>query len=413
MPIVICPAGRKMRQLLAKALGLGEAFAEASRKGELEELTDLEASALATLQSWGFASDAAMNALAVAREEPNSSETAESLAERLRVWLCLHLPEDEIPEAFAAGKGQFEVRTAREPAKESSKDTKAAKAKQAEEELFQWLHEALKRAMEDEASAEAFLASVQVLLEIEEPTEEEAQEAMAGALELLAAEEVPEAVLNELQSRWGAVRALQLEAQSGPDVELAEGGGDVQEAEADAAEQALGSHAFAEPTVQAVPERRSGRSWFGWRADPKILAEEAKEWQKGPQGQKMKKARETLPASKVQAELQKLLSGHQVVLVHGETGSGKTTQIGQFILDAAAGSPARIVVTQPRRFAAISVARRVAEERGEQLGQGAVGYMVRGDTKMRADRCQLLFCQSMFRKGVDPRPSCMPPGSSR
>ncbi|CAE7246857.1 dhx29 [Symbiodinium sp. CCMP2456] len=64
---------RKMRQLLAKALGLGEAFAEASRRGELEELTDLEATALATLQSWGFASDAAMNALAVAREETGCS----------------------------------------------------------------------------------------------------------------------------------------------------------------------------------------------------------------------------------------------------------------------------------------------------------------------------------------------------
>ena len=48
-------------------------------------------------------------------------------------------------------------------------------------------------------------------------------------------------------------------------------------------------------------------------------------------------------SSEVKDELAKLLASNQVILVHGETGSGKTTQIGQFVVDGTAGPPARVV----------------------------------------------------------------------
>lgn len=63
----------------------------------------------------------------------------------------------------------------------------------------------------------------------------------------------------------------------------------------------------------------------------------------------------------------------QVVIVSGETGCGKTTQIPQFILesqiDMASGAACSIICTQPRRISAMSVSERVAYERGEKLGE--------------------------------------------
>ena len=69
---------------------------------------------------------------------------------------------------------------------------------------------------------------------------------------------------------------------------------------------------------------------------------------------------------------------NQVVIVAGETGCGKTTQVPQYLLEDAhaRGKHCRIVCSQPRRISAITVAERVAWERGEALG-GSVGYAVR------------------------------------
>lgn len=76
-------------------------------------------------------------------------------------------------------------------------------------------------------------------------------------------------------------------------------------------------------------------------------------------------------------EILAAVAAHQVLLISGETGCGKTTQIPQYILDHAWSNkqPCRILCTQPRRIAAIMVATRVAEERGEALGK-TVGYRV-------------------------------------
>ncbi|VDM21080.1 unnamed protein product [Hydatigera taeniaeformis] len=76
-------------------------------------------------------------------------------------------------------------------------------------------------------------------------------------------------------------------------------------------------------------------------------------------------------------EFLKMLDENQVVVISGETGCGKTTQLPQYLLEHAVlqgyGSCTRIVVTQPRRISAISVAERVATERGQRLGED-IGY---------------------------------------
>ncbi len=83
-----------------------------------------------------------------------------------------------------------------------------------------------------------------------------------------------------------------------------------------------------------------------------------------------------LPVNQHRAEILALLQQHQVLVVCGETGSGKTTQLPQLCLAAGRGVRGLIGHTQPRRIAARTVAMRIAEELGSPLGQ-AVGFKVR------------------------------------
>ena len=85
---------------------------------------------------------------------------------------------------------------------------------------------------------------------------------------------------------------------------------------------------------------------------------------------------ESLPVSQRKAEIKKLLSEHQVIVVAGETGSGKTTQLPKMCLELEFGNLGTIGHTQPRRIAARSVAARIAEELQTELGD-LVGYKVR------------------------------------
>ena len=86
--------------------------------------------------------------------------------------------------------------------------------------------------------------------------------------------------------------------------------------------------------------------------------------------------RQSLPIYKLKEQLLKAVNDNQVLVVIGETGSGKTTQITQYLAEAGYTSRGRIACTQPRRVAAMSVAKRVAEEFGCRLGQ-EVGYTIR------------------------------------
>lgn len=91
-----------------------------------------------------------------------------------------------------------------------------------------------------------------------------------------------------------------------------------------------------------------------------------------------------LPVVAHRQELLTALADHQVVVVAGETGSGKSTQLPKLCLELGQGVEAMIGHTQPRRLAARTVAERVAEELGAPVG-GAVGYAVRFTDKVSDD----------------------------
>ncbi|MGE8617276.1 MAG: helicase-related protein, partial [Achromobacter spanius] len=85
---------------------------------------------------------------------------------------------------------------------------------------------------------------------------------------------------------------------------------------------------------------------------------------------------EDLPVSARRQEIARAIAGHQVVIVSGETGSGKTTQLPKICLELGRGRQKMIGHTQPRRLAATSVAKRIAEELNTPMGE-VVGYQVR------------------------------------
>ena len=87
---------------------------------------------------------------------------------------------------------------------------------------------------------------------------------------------------------------------------------------------------------------------------------------------------ENLPISEKRDEIRTLIEAHQVVIVCGTTGSGKTTQLPKIVREAGFGKTGRIGITQPRRLAATGMARRVAEEMQTAYGHG-VGCQVRFD----------------------------------
>ncbi|XP_023236112.1 probable ATP-dependent RNA helicase YTHDC2 [Centruroides sculpturatus] len=100
--------------------------------------------------------------------------------------------------------------------------------------------------------------------------------------------------------------------------------------------------------------------------------------------------KQNLPIASYRDEIVQTIFCHQVVLITGDTGCGKTTQIPQFILDHChtIGQPCRIICTQPRRLATLSVAERVAAERDEKVGQ-TVGYQIRLESSAIATQFQL------------------------
>ncbi|KAL1440712.1 hypothetical protein MTO96_009260 [Rhipicephalus appendiculatus] len=111
--------------------------------------------------------------------------------------------------------------------------------------------------------------------------------------------------------------------------------------------------------------------------------------------QSMLDFRKKLPAYTMREEIIEVIEKNRVVVISGETGSGKTTQVPQFILDSyiekGLGSLCKIICTQPRRISAISVAERVAAERAERCGESA-GYHIRLECRAPRDRGSILFC---------------------
>jgi ATP-dependent helicase HrpA len=141
-------------------------------------------------------------------------------------------------------------------------------------------------------------------------------------------------------------------------------------------------------SLDSVSSRDFGRLLGRWRGlsrrpEPKKLealaadiAASAERRQRRAQSKPPIRLDESLPITARAEEIVKLIREHQVVVIAGETGSGKTTQLPKLCLAAGRGEAGLIGCTQPRRLAARSVARRVAEELGTQLGD-KVGFQVR------------------------------------
>ncbi|KAK4169675.1 ATP-dependent RNA helicase [Cladorrhinum sp. PSN259] len=136
----------------------------------------------------------------------------------------------------------------------------------------------------------------------------------------------------------------------------------------------------------ANPENRQFASDLRKGRTAQSAPEEVPEWKRAvvPKDQSLgkrtdmtiKEQRESLPVYVFREQLIQAVKENQVLIVVGETGSGKTTQLTQYLAEAGFTNYGMIGCTQPRRVAAVSVAKRVSEEVGCQLGQ-EVGYTIR------------------------------------
>ena len=121
------------------------------------------------------------------------------------------------------------------------------------------------------------------------------------------------------------------------------------------------------------------------------------EWQAKqslPAQQRMMQTRRNLPAWNLQDAIVDAVTNSQVTIISGETGSGKSTQSVQFVLDdmikRGLGEAANIICTQPRRISALGLADRVADERCARVGE-EIGYAIRGESKQRAGVTKITF----------------------
>jgi small subunit ribosomal protein S24e len=157
------------------------------------------------------------------------------------------------------------------------------------------------------------------------------------------------------------------------------------------------SQDFFAPTVGSTTSRHRDGPIFQRNLFPKSqrLLEGRKAYLSDPKLERIRTARMSLPVYSQGKEVLDHIANNDVTICMAATGSGKTTQIPQMILDdyidRGEGAKCNIICTQPRRLAAISVADRVAKERGEVLGK-SIGYHVRFDSKLPLPDGSITFC---------------------
>ncbi|GLV45680.1 maleless [Carabus blaptoides fortunei] len=126
-----------------------------------------------------------------------------------------------------------------------------------------------------------------------------------------------------------------------------------------------------------------------------LLSDSRNKLQTCPDIQASNKQRHKLPVATMRGPIMEAINDNPVVIIRGNTGCGKTTQVCQFILDdyiaSGQGAWCNIVVTQPRRISAVSVSERVAAERCETIGQ-SIGYSVRFESVLPRPYASVLFC---------------------
>ncbi|KAK9882966.1 hypothetical protein WA026_001182 [Henosepilachna vigintioctopunctata] len=175
--------------------------------------------------------------------------------------------------------------------------------------------------------------------------------------------------------------------------------------------QVLDDFIASKPTVGGVvpwsPPQQNWNPWLGCNIDEGPLASASLEKlsedllqdmrmsQNNQNVQQSMKEREQLPVFGMKGAIMEAINEHPVIIIRGNTGCGKTTQVCQFILEdyimSGQGAWCNICVTQPRRISAVSVSERIASERCEELGQ-SVGYSVRFESVLPRPYGSIMFC---------------------
>jgi ATP-dependent RNA helicase DHX57 len=143
--------------------------------------------------------------------------------------------------------------------------------------------------------------------------------------------------------------------------------------------------------------KKQSRYPINWSPGTQISQRMLTQWeskQDSAAQQKMMKTRQGLPAWRLREEIVHTVNRSKVTIISGETGSGKSTQSVQFILDdmiqKEIGGAANIICTQPRRISALGLADRVSDERCSQVGD-EIGYIIRGESKQKPGVTKITF----------------------
>lgn len=146
-------------------------------------------------------------------------------------------------------------------------------------------------------------------------------------------------------------------------------------------------------STPGFPARRNNAEFVAEKS--RQLLDRRQAYLADPKLERMRNTRMSLPVYSRAEDVISHIRDNGVTICMAATGSGKTTQIPQLILDEfidrGEGAHCNVVCTQPRRLAAISVADRVAKERGEILGR-SVGYQVRFEARLPEEHGSITFC---------------------
>jgi HrpA-like RNA helicase len=169
--------------------------------------------------------------------------------------------------------------------------------------------------------------------------------------------------------------------------------------------QAKHRHDFINSLLKSIPEKIKSP------VEKEMISNQVKLNYKMPSVQtlhlKKDKSRIKLPAYQCKDDLVHTINANPIVIITGETGSGKSTQTPQFLLEDSIKSklPFNLVITQPRRISAISLANRVSFEVGDKHIGKLVGYAVKNDRKVSDSTCITYCTTGMLLKWMEQDPN--------